>query len=165
MLDRRRLTVRLALIAAVLLAGCASPRGIVPDHPRERYSLPSWPRQSISLEVVDARSRKEDSARLVEVTTAVLAEALAAASAPPGPPRELFVEIMVHDVSLQGPMWIATTRFRAMLIEAGRTLRTWDARGEQRRVNWLPADARTAAQEAYERGLSGLVNRLQQEPP
>ena len=153
------------VLTALALAGCASSRGIVPEHPKERYSLPSWPRQSVSLEVVDARTRREDSARLVQVTTATLSEAMRAAGAPPGPPQHLRVEIMVHDVSLQGPVWIATTIFRAMLLEEGRVVRTWDARGEQRRINWLPADAKTATQQAYERGLADLVTKLEKVPP
>jgi hypothetical protein len=155
----------LATLAAVALAGCATSRGIVPERPKERYSLPSWPRQSVSLEVVDARSRKDDSDRLVQVTTAILSEALAAAEAPPGPPRQLHVEIMVHDVSLNGPLWIATTRFRATLFDESRVVRTWDARGEARRTNWLPSDVRTAAQEAYQRGLASLMTTLENAPP
>jgi hypothetical protein len=155
----------LAMVAAFALGGCAAAGGIVPEPPKERYRLPSWPRQSVSLEVVDARSRKDDSDRLVQVTTAILSEALAAAGAPPGPPRQLHVEIMVHDVSLNGPLWIATTRFRATLFDENRVVRTWDARGEARRMNVLPADVRTAAQEAYQRGPASLMTTLETAPP
>lgn len=155
----------LAIIAVGALAGCSSARGIVPERPGQRYRLSSWPRESVSLEVVDARSRKEDSDRLVRITTAILSDALASAAGEPGPPQELLVEITLHDVSLNGPVWIATTRFQATLLDAGRTIRTWDARGEQRRINLVPADARTASQQAYERALTGLVTRLEQAPP
>lgn len=155
----------LAIVAALALTGCAASRGIVPERPKERYILPSWPRRSLSLEVVDVRNRKDDSDRLVQVTTAILSEALAAAGAPPGPPRQLHVEIMVHDVSLNGPLWIATTRFRATLFEEDRAVRTWEARGEQRRMNVLPSDVRTAAQEAYQRALSSLMKTLEHAPP
>jgi hypothetical protein len=155
----------LAMVAALVVAGCAAPAGIVPDPPKQRYSLTSWPRQSVSLEVVDARSRKDDSDRLVQVTTAILSEALATAGAPPGPPRQLHVEIMLHDVSLNGPLWIATTRFRATLFDEGRVVHAWEARGEQRRMNVLPADARTAAQEAYQRALASLITTLENTPP
>jgi hypothetical protein len=155
----------LALVAAFALGGCAASGGIVPEPPKERYRLPSWPRQSVSLEVVDARSRKDDSDRLVQVTTAILSEALAAAGAPPGPPRQLHVEIMLHDVSLNGPLCIATTRFRATLFDESRVVRTWEARGEQRRMNVLPADVRTAAQEAYQRALGSLMTTLENAPP
>ncbi|HMH54434.1 MAG TPA: hypothetical protein VK548_29635 [Candidatus Acidoferrum sp.] len=154
-----------ATLAALALVGCATPRGIVPEHPKERYSLPSWPRQSLSLEVVDARNQKEDSDRLVQVTTAILSEALATGAAPPGPLRRLHVEIVLHDVSLNGPMWIATTRFRATLFEGEREVGTWDARGEERRMNWVPANARDAAQTAYERGLASLMTKLESSPP
>ena len=154
-----------AALAALTLAGCASPRGIVPDRPAERYSLRGWPRQSVALEVVDARQRKDDSDRLVQVTTAILSDAMATAAGPPGPPRQLRVEILLHDVSLNGPMWIATTRLRATLFEDGRETRSWEARGEERRMNWLPPDARTAAQAAYERGLATLMTKLESAPP
>ena len=155
----------LAMVAAFALAGCAASGGIVPEPPKERYRLPSWPRQSVSLEVVDARSRKDDSDRLVQVTTAILSKALASAGAPPGPPRQLHVEIMLHDVSLNGPLCIATTRFRATLFDEGRAMRTWKARGEARRTNWLPSDVRTAAQEAYQRALASLMTTLENAPP
>jgi hypothetical protein len=153
------------MVAALALAGCATPRGIVPERPTERYSLPSWPRQSVTVEVVDARNRKDDSDRLVQVTTAILSDALATGAAPPGPPRRLNVEIVLHDVSLNGPLWIATTRFRATLVECEREVRTWDGRGEERRMNWVPSDARTAAQAAYERSLATLMTKLESAPP
>lgn len=155
----------LVVLAASAVVGCASPHGITPEYPQERYRLATWPRQSVSLEVVDARTRRQDSAGLVEVTRGILAEALAAAGAPPGPPRQLFVEIIVHDVSLQGPLWVATTRFRATLFEGQRAVHGWEARGDQRRTNWVPANARDTAQEAYERGIADLVSKLEQAPP
>jgi hypothetical protein len=154
------------MLAAGVLAGCASsPQGIVPDPPLERHALPSWPRQSIALEVVDVRYQRDDSEALVQVTAVALSDALAAATAPPKPPRSLRVEIVLHDVSLNGPVWIATTRFRALLIEGDRRLETWEARGEQRQMNWGPADARAAAQAAYHRALTDLVRRMESFPP
>jgi hypothetical protein len=153
------------LVVTLALAACASPLGVVPDRPQGRYSLPGWPRQSISLEVVDVREQRDGSEGLVQVTTAILSEALAAAAAPPAPPQHLVVEIIVHDVSLQGPLWIGTTRFKATLFEGANAVRTWEARGEQRVFNWAPIDARTAIQQAYERGIAALVARMDQFPP
>jgi hypothetical protein len=152
-------------VAALALAGCAAPASIVPDAPAQRYSLRAWPRNSVSLEVVDARSRKDDSEALVGVTRAILLDALATAQAPAGPPRLLQVEIVLHDVSLNGPIWVATTRFRATLFDGERALRTWEARGEERRMNALPGDKLTAAQEAYQRALGALMSRLENPPP
>jgi hypothetical protein len=161
---RRRPSI-VAVVAALVVAGCAAPPHIVPDVPEQRYSLRSWPRGSVSLEVVDARSRKDDSEALVEVTRAILLDALATAQAPAGPPRLLQVEILLHDVSLSGPIWIATTRFRATLFDGERALRTWEARSEERRMNALPSGKLSAAQEAYQRALGALMSRMENPPP
>jgi hypothetical protein len=154
------------LLLALALASCASPGGVVPDPPGEGYRLPSWPRQSISLEVVDSRDRREGSEGLVQLTQAILADALNAAAAPPAAPRHLLVEIVMYEVSLQGPLWIGVTRFRATLFDGQNAVRTWEARGEQRVMNHLAQiNAKMAIQDGYHRAVAELISRLDQAPP
>jgi hypothetical protein len=152
----------------VLTAGCAASPGVVPDTPKHRYVLKRWPGNAVTLEVVDARPKRDDeSTRLVRFTTAVLVDALSSAEAGPGPARRLRVEITTHEVVREGSLWNAYTRFRATLTEHDRTVATWKAAGEDRRFHWLPSnyDEKAASQEAFHRAMTDLIGKLGSDVP
>jgi hypothetical protein len=117
----------------------------------------------VTLQVEDRRTTVSDnSARLVEQVRVILADGLTAAAAPRGLPAQLRVAIVDHAVVLVGGMWNAKTRVRATLAREGLILKEWDAVGQAKRWNALPAylDAREAAQTGFDRAIEDLMTQL-----
>ena len=153
--------------AAIAVTSCTYDRHFVPDPPKARYELRSWPRGSVTVVVRDGRSTQSgDSPRLLALVRTVITDALAKADGPTVASEELRVTVLDHETSLKGPYWNSRTRLQASLLREGTVLNEWTAVGEDKRWNMLPAyiDAEEGSQAAFDRAIASLMQSLARGP-
>lgn len=128
-----------------------------------RVEIRGLPAESVTIQVNDLRTEKDEGDSLVDVVHGEIEHSLAPSGmAAEGERHALVLDVIEHRAFFDFGNWNGATRFRARLVTpAGATLGMWEGRGTSRRSNTHGTRTAVAvAQDSYDAAIADLLSAL-----